>query len=137
MFFHSPPTPPCLAVPGWARTDREEGQGLALDADGNGVVSPISATTVVHHHSGDDEYWTVLTGTTVVAHCITLEQASGLADSMNDAKRAGDEFDETRRYRPVSASLVAPPKPVRCQGLDITPRLQVAQVLEPQLPPPA
>jgi len=90
---------------------------------------------VVHHRTGEDEHWTVLTGTTVVAHCTTFDQAAGLAETMNEAKRTGDEFDATKRYRLPTPSIVAPAKPVRCQGLDITPTPRRAQALEPQLPP--
>lgn len=100
------------------------------------MASPISLTTVVHQRTGDNEHWTVLTGTTVVAHCTTFDQAAGLAEAMNDAKKVGDEFDATQRYRTPRPSVVAPAKPVRCQGLDIAPSPQRAQVLEPQLPPP-
>ncbi len=117
------------------RSAAEEGQGLAVDADGSGVASPISATTVVHHQSGEDEYWTVLTGSTVVAHCVSLEQASVLADTLNDAKRVGDAFDETRRYKAAPPPSAATARTARCQGLTITPSPQPRHVLEPQVPP--
>lgn len=100
------------------------------------MASPISLTTVVHHRTGENEHWTVLTGSTVVAHCTTFDQAAGLAETMNEAKKTGDEFDATKRYRSPAPLVAAPARPVRCQGLDITPTPQRAQALEPQLPPP-
>lgn len=95
------------------------------------MASPISLTTVVHHGTGENEHWTVLTGTTVVAHCTTFDQAAGLAETMNEAKKAGDEFDATKRYRPPASSVATPARAVRCQGLDIMPTPQRAQALEP------
>ncbi len=97
------------------------------------MASPISLTTVVHHRSGADEHWTVLTGTTVIAHCTTVDQATTLADALNDAKRIGDEFDATERYSTSVPSVAPPSKPVRCQGLEITPKSERPNALEPQL----
>lgn len=74
---------------------------------GPALTCLVSPTTVVHHRADDDEYWTVFTGTTVVAYCTTAEQARNLADTLNDAKQTGDQYVRTREYRPPRQPAVA------------------------------
>ncbi len=84
------------------------------------MASPISATTVVHHQTDDGEHWTVLTGATVIAYCATLDQAADLADTLNDGKEIGDEFEQTRPYMRPGRSLLATLKRHPCRGLEIS-----------------
>jgi hypothetical protein len=97
-------------------------QGQAQGADTDPVASPISATTVVHHMTNGEEHWTVLTGSTVVAQCTTLDQASELAAMMNEAKRTGDQFLPSTPCSAPRQSLATAPRVVRCQGLDVSPK---------------
>jgi hypothetical protein len=84
------------------------------------VASRISATTVVHHQSDDDEHWAVLTGATVVAYCTTPDDAVRLAATMNDARRIGDQYEQTTPYAALGRMQPHTPKPIRCQGLTIS-----------------
>ncbi len=70
------------------------------------TLVPSCRTTVVHHRDDEDEYWTVFIGATAVAYCTTAEQARDLADTLNDAKHAGDQYVRTREYRPTRQPTV-------------------------------
>jgi hypothetical protein len=84
------------------------------------VASRISATTVVHHQTDDGEHWTVLTGATVVAYCTTPDDAVRLAGTLNDARRIGDQYEQTTPYAALGRMPPQAPKPIRCQGLTIS-----------------
>jgi hypothetical protein len=93
------------------------------------VASRISATTVVHHQTGDDEHWTVLTGATVVAYCTTPDDAVRLAGTLNDARRIGDQYEQTTPYAALARPQSPAPKPIRCQGLTISSKAEVGASL--------
>ena len=90
------------------------------------MASRISATTVVHQQTDDGEHWTVLTGATVVAYCTTPDEAVRLAGRLNDARRIGDQYEQTTPYAALRPTQPPAPKPVRCQGLAISSKPAVA-----------
>jgi hypothetical protein len=69
------------------------------------LTSLVSPSTVVHHCVANDEYWSVFNGTTAVAYCTSAEQARELADTLNDARQAGDQYVLTRHYTPTGAPV--------------------------------
>jgi hypothetical protein len=84
-------------------------------------TGPVSTATVAHHQTGDEEHWTVLKGSTVVAYCTTSDQAANLAAELNEAKRTGDRYEQTKVYMPLWRSDAAAWQRARCQGLEISP----------------
>src|SRR5437899_989795 len=81
-------------------------------------TGPVSTATVAHHQTGDKEHWTVLKGTTVVAYCTTSDQAGDLAGTLNEAKRTGDRYEQSKVYMPLWRSDAAAWQRAQCQGLD-------------------
>ena len=74
----------------------------------------------MHHQTDDGEHWTVLTGATVVAYCTTPDDAVRLAGTLNDARRIGDQYEQTTPYAALGRTPPPVPKPIRCQGLAIS-----------------